>query len=98
MFDARLSSDANPITLDQAIYQNSGQRIVDCCYSPSDGYILYQRTFASEPVDILVHETRNGFFIKPANRHFKFQFEQFFGFGAGNIGYDKDRTVFVPKH
>lgn len=97
MLDAQLSNVTKPVTLDEAIYENSGQRIVDCCYKPNEGYIPYQHTFSSEPATILVHETRNGFFVKPANRHFKFQFEQFFGFGTGNIGYDKDRTVFVPK-
>lgn len=97
MVVGRLMAVAKPVTLDQAISQNSDKRIVDCCYNPKDGYTECEYTFASEPTTILVHETKNGFFVKPADRHFKFQFEQFFGFGAGNIGYDKDRTVFVPK-
>ena len=42
-------------------------------------------------------ETNYGFYIQPTERHYKFQFEDFFGFGCGNIGYDSNRTIFVSK-
>ena len=53
--------------------------------------------FVSDPVNVRVYETIFGYYVKPVDMHFKYQFENFFGFGCGNVGFDKERTTYVLK-
>lgn len=53
--------------------------------------------FGSERTKIKFLETDYGYYVQPTQRHYKLQFEMFFGFGCGNMGYDPNRTIFVPK-
>lgn len=52
--------------------------------------------FSSEGV-VMVKETTIGFFVKPGGKCFKSQFESFFDFDCCNMGYNPNRTVFIPK-
>lgn len=50
---------------------------------------------------IFVARTALGDFIRPSpelrNKPAKFEYEQFFGFGAGGLGWKPDRVVFLPR-
>lgn len=52
--------------------------------------------FGSDHTTVNVQETNYGIFVSPTERHYKQQFESFFGFGCGNSGFSYDRTVFIP--
>lgn len=54
-------------------------------------------TFGSETTKLKVVDAPGGFFAQPTCPHYKYQFEDLFGFGAGNAGYDPYRTVYVSK-
>lgn len=72
--------------------------IADNCWQPEPNtYEPVQKKFGSTETTVMVSETQFGWYIKPTVPHYKYQFEDFFGFGHGNLGFHKGRTMFVPK-
>lgn len=71
--------------------------IIQPCYIPKG---KFKETnvdwFGKDDLKIAVMKTDYGYYIQPRERHYKMQFEEYFGFGSGNLGYDKNRTVYVP--
>lgn len=52
--------------------------------------------FGKENLKIAVMETNYGYFIQPREHYYKYQFEEYFGFGYGNVGYCENKTIYVP--
>ena len=75
----------------------SGSIIVRNVDAPVGAYQNVTVMFASDPYNVSVLETCTGYYVRPTGRHFKYQFEQFFGLGCGNWGYHEDLCTFVPK-
>ena len=44
---------------------------------------------------VLVREIPIGYLVRPDGHCFKFQYETYFGFGCGNLGYTATRTALV---
>lgn len=47
---------------------------------------------------VLVRDTPLFLLIRPNGKCFKAQYEYFFRFGCGNVGYDPTRTILMPKY
>lgn len=73
------------------------REIVTPPLASSDWHIM-EWSFGSDPSTIRYTETQFGYYIQPVKQHVNYQFENFFGFGCGNLGYDKYRTIFIPKY
>lgn len=70
----------------------------DLPWKPSeDSYQPVKQGFGSTQTTVLVSETRLGWFIKPTQPHYKYQFEDYFGFGHCNTGYTGTRVIFAPR-
>lgn len=54
------------------------------------------RLFGKDDLKVAVLKSDYGYYIQPREPHYKYQFEDFFQFGPGNLGYSKERTVYVP--
>lgn len=80
-------------------FSNRDLRVIadDCWQPPANTYQPMQKKFGSTETTLLVAETKFGYYVQPTVPHYKFQFEDFFGFGLGNIGFHKGRTIFIPK-
>lgn len=80
-------------------FANKDLRVVaDDCWQPtSNTFVPMDKIFGSTSTKLLISETPFGYYIQPTVPHYKFQFEDFFGFGPGNMGFHKGRTIFIPK-
>jgi hypothetical protein len=65
---------------------------------PDPKWQMIDWTFGSTDTPLKFAETDAGFYIQPTKRHYAAQFEDFFGFGCGNYGYDQTRTIYIPKY
>jgi len=83
-------------SFDDNLILNYNNRIVDPCYIPQGEYKEQSSGFFGEDVKFQVMETEYGHFIRPIKPHLKYQYEDFFGFGCGNMGFDLRRTVYLP--
>jgi uncharacterized alpha/beta hydrolase family protein len=52
--------------------------------------------FGNKQTEVLAYESWNGYYIKPLTAVYDFHYEQFFGFGCGCYGFNKNTTTFVP--
>lgn len=78
-------------------YKHLHDRIINPCYIPNGEFKETTVEFLDKPdLKVAVMKTRHGFYIQPRERFYKFQFEEFFGLGCGNIGFDEKKTVFIP--
>jgi hypothetical protein len=75
----------------------SRYRIIDVQAPESGGYKESLVSFGGALTSVKYLETSYGYFVKPMEHCYKAQFEYFFGFGAGNMGWDSNRTVFVTS-
>jgi hypothetical protein len=76
---------------------NLDKRILYPCYIPDGKFKETTTDFMSNPnLKIAVMDTDHGYYIQPREAYFKNQFEELFGFGCGCLGFDKNRTIFVP--
>lgn len=55
-------------------------------------------SFGSDSTIVKYKESPYGYYVQPTKPHFKYGFEEFFGFGCGNYGFDENTTVFVGKY
>lgn len=96
---AMLKSSAvkNPKPVESYISYQCRNRIINPCVVPN-GKFEEQTTnkFGQTGLKIAVMKTEYGYFIHPIERCHKHQFEEFFGFGCGNIGFDEKRIVYLP--
>jgi hypothetical protein len=76
---------------------NYKNRLIDVAVPTSGTFIEKQMYFGSSLTTIRYLETAHGFFVQPTERHYKAQFEDFFGLDSGNLGYKNEKTVYVPK-
>jgi hypothetical protein len=76
---------------------NLENRIIFPCYIPNGEFKETTMKFMSNPnLKIAVLETDHGFYVQPRETYYKLQFEELFGFGSGCLGFDKNRTIFIP--
>lgn len=52
--------------------------------------------FGSQTTEVDIAHAYNGTFIRPRHRCYSYQFERFFGFGAGNLGFNTEVTRYLP--
>lgn len=60
-------------------------------------WIEIYHSFGSKPIKLKYTEDAFYYYFKPTERYYVYQFEEFFGFGCGNIEFDKDRIIKIPK-
>jgi len=62
-----------------------------------DSYFKDNEIFLNGQVRVSVAYIPGGYLIRPKHPHCKYQFEEFFGFGAGNYGFTMNRCVYLPN-
>jgi hypothetical protein len=78
-------------------FTNTKNRILFPCYIPNGVFEEKSVKFRDDnTIKVAVMKTDHGYYVQPREKYFKYEFEQFFGLGCGNIGYDKNITVFIP--
>jgi hypothetical protein len=72
-------------------------RIIFPCHIPEGEFKETTVEFMSKPdLKVAVMKTPYGFYVQPREPFYKYQFEEFFGFGCGNLGFDEKKTIFIP--
>ena len=85
-------------TIQKALARGLKHREIVTPPSCSTDWNIIEWNFGSDRTHIRYVETQFGYYIQPVKRHFRHQFEDFFGFGCGNVGHDEKRTIFIPKY
>ncbi len=81
-----------------AIHQHHTQQSRLCYLKAPDGdYADVPVKFSNETTTLKVLETCYGYYVKPTERHYKYDFENFFGFGPGCLGYNPNECVLIRK-
>jgi hypothetical protein len=76
---------------------NLEKRILYPCYIPKGEFKETTTDFMRNPnLKIAVMDTDHGFYVQPREPYFKLQFEELFGFGCGCLGFDTNKTIFIP--
>jgi hypothetical protein len=81
----------------QLKYYNVDNRILFPCNIPDDKF--FEETtivFNNEKILVNLWMSYHGYYIKPIDKCYKYQFEEFFGFGPGNLGFDKNKVIYIP--
>uniref|UniRef100_A0A6C0J434 Uncharacterized protein n=1 Tax=viral metagenome TaxID=1070528 RepID=A0A6C0J434_9ZZZZ len=71
--------------------------IADNCSPENATYYPIEQSLGTTATNLLISETKYGYYVKPTEPYYKYEFEKFFGFGRGNAGFYKQRVIFVPK-
>jgi hypothetical protein len=85
-------------TIQNALVLGQKQREIVVPPSASSDWHIMEWSFGSDSTSIRYTETQFGYYIQPVKQHVNYQFEDFFGFGCGNLGYNKHRTIFIPRY
>ena len=96
IFNSLINTFKPLLSLQSAIILNQAKMIRDC-RAPVMELKPQKVKFGGEEITVNVLETRVGYFIKPVDHVYKHEFEVLFGFGAGNLGFDLERTIFIPN-
>jgi hypothetical protein len=76
---------------------NLNNRILFPCHIPNGVFQEKNVKFRdNKTIKVAVMKTDHGYYVQPREKYFKYEFENFFGLGCGNIGYDENITVFIP--
>lgn len=87
----------NKLDLSASMLENHNNRVI--LNSWHLGSPVFKDTTVNlyDPVTVAVAEVPGGYLVKPKAPHYKSQFEVFFGFDGGNLGFNKQRCVFIPN-
>lgn len=94
----KLATKSLFVKIPAPFYYGINERVCNPIIKPSSNaeYIKDTYEFGNESSDILINRCLYGYYIKPTKPCFTRQFEEFFGLGYGNYGFEFNNVVYIP--